>query len=65
MTYEWECDISKADEYFAPVVRDIARIKDAYERVGNIWEKYIALLFCYIQIEIYWRYQNEDFVSGA
>lgn len=43
MTYEWECDISKADEYFVPVVRDIARIKDAYERVGNIWEKVISI----------------------
>lgn len=43
MSYEWECDISKADEYFAPVVRDIARIKDAYERVGNTWKKVISI----------------------
>lgn len=43
MSYEWECDISKADEYFAPVVRDIARVKDAYERVRNTWEKMISI----------------------
>lgn len=43
MSYEWECDISKADEYFAPVVRDIARIKDAYERFGNTWKKVISI----------------------
>lgn len=43
MSYEWECNISKVDEYFAPVVRGIARIRDAYERVRNTWEKMISI----------------------
>lgn len=43
MSYKEKYDIGKAEEYLAPVVRYIARVKDAYERVRNTLEKMICI----------------------
>ncbi len=43
MNCRGKCGLVKVDEYLAPEVRDIARIKDAYERVRNTWEKMISI----------------------